>query len=226
MVVSDPNPPRRLQEPSPPFPYEQEQIAYENPGAGMTLAGTLTKPGSGGPHPAAVLITGSGPHDRDETVFGHRPFLVLADQLTRHGVAVLRADDRGVGESTGDLYAHWGHGDFRSGRELLEPDVEFNLGAPDYEATPAHGPDQIEQQMREFLANWTDYRVEAEEFLDAGDSVLVRGRQRGLGKQSGVEVDAPPFGVWAFRQGKIVRIGFYFGEREAREAAGLLRPVS
>jgi uncharacterized protein len=90
VVGSDPN-------------YDQEQVAYENPSAGVTLAGTLTRPSSGGPHPAAVLITGSGPHDRDETVFGHRPFLVLADHLTRHGLAVLRVDDRGVGESTGDF---------------------------------------------------------------------------------------------------------------------------
>ena len=120
-----------------------------------------------------------------------------------------------------DLYARWAQGDFRGGRELLDPDVEFNLGAPDYETTPAHGPDQIERQMREFLANWTDYRVEAEEFVDAGDRVLVRGRQRGLGKHSGVEVDAPLFGVWTFRRGKAIRIEFYFGEQEAREAAGL-----
>jgi ketosteroid isomerase-like protein len=122
-----------------------------------------------------------------------------------------------------DLYASWGRGDFRGGRELLDPDIEFNLGTPDYEATPAHGPDQIEQQMREFLANWAAYRIEAEEFLDAGDRVLVRARQRGLGKHSGVEVDMPLFGVWTFREAKVVRISFYSSEREAREAAGLHR---
>jgi uncharacterized protein len=72
-------------------------------GRSPTLAGTLTKPPRRGPHPAALLITGSGPHDRDETVAGHRPFLVLADYLTRRDIAVLRADDRGVGGSTGDF---------------------------------------------------------------------------------------------------------------------------
>ena len=120
-----------------------------------------------------------------------------------------------------DLYARWARGDFHGGRELLDADVEFNLGTPDYEATPARGPGQIEQQMREFLANWTDYRVEAEEFLDAGDRVLVRARQHGLGKHSGVDVDMPLFGVWTFREAKAVRISFYSSGREAREAAGL-----
>jgi ketosteroid isomerase-like protein len=123
-----------------------------------------------------------------------------------------------------DLYARWAHGDFRGGRELLDPDVEFNLGTPDYQTTPARGPDHVEQQMREFLANWADYRVEAEEFLDAGDSVLVRARQRGLGKHSGVEVDMPLVGVWTFRGAKAVRISFYSSEQEAREEAGLSRP--
>jgi uncharacterized protein len=101
--------------------YDEEPVAYENSAAGVTLAGTLTKPHTGGPHPAALLLTGSGPHDRDETVFGHRPFLVLADHLTRHGVAVLRVDDRGVGESTGD-FASASTQDFASD---VEAGVEF-----------------------------------------------------------------------------------------------------
>jgi pimeloyl-ACP methyl ester carboxylesterase len=65
----------------------------------------LTLPEGAGPFPAAILITGSGPQDRDETVFGHKPFAVLADHLTRHGIAVLRHDDRGVGRSTGEFSA-------------------------------------------------------------------------------------------------------------------------
>jgi len=95
--------PERPQEPRPPFPYAAEDVTFDNPEAGIRLAGTLTIPPGGGPHAAVVLITGSGPQDRDETVFGHRPFLVLADHLTRRGIAVLRYDDRGVGESTGDF---------------------------------------------------------------------------------------------------------------------------
>ena len=85
----------------PPFPYRQEEVSYENALDGVTLAGTLTLPEGPGPFPAALLITGSGAQDRDESVFGHRPFLVIADHLTRAGVAVLRVDDRGVGGSTG-----------------------------------------------------------------------------------------------------------------------------
>ena len=67
----------------------------------MKLAGTLTVPPGAGPFPAVILITGSGAQDRDESILGHKPFLVLADYLTRRGVAVLRVDDRGVGGSTG-----------------------------------------------------------------------------------------------------------------------------
>ena len=94
--------PGRPQEPKPPFPYDEILVSYANPAAkGVTLAGTLTVPKGAGPAPCAVLITGSGPEDRDETIFGHKPFLVLADYLTRHGIAVLRSDDRGVGKSTG-----------------------------------------------------------------------------------------------------------------------------
>ena len=93
---------RPRQEAWPPYPYDTLEVSVPNPNAaGVTLAGTLTLPRGKGPFPAEILITGSGPEDRDETVFGHRPFRVLADHLTRHGVAVLRLDDRGVGRSTG-----------------------------------------------------------------------------------------------------------------------------
>ena len=90
------------QNPKPPFPYKSVEVSYENTGAGVKLAGTLTLPPGAGRSPAAILITGSGPEDRDETIFGHKPFWVIADYLTRRGIAVLRVDDRGVGGSTGD----------------------------------------------------------------------------------------------------------------------------
>jgi fermentation-respiration switch protein FrsA (DUF1100 family) len=92
---------RRPQEPRPPLPYHSEAVTFAGP-SGVTLAGTLTTPDGAGPFPAVVLVQGSGPHDRDETLMGHKPFLVLADALTRRGIAVLRADKRGVGKSTGD----------------------------------------------------------------------------------------------------------------------------
>lgn len=92
----------RPQTPRPPFPYRAEEVGFDNPGApGVHLAGTLTTPEGEGPFPAVLLITGSGQEDRDETVFEHKPFLVLSDALTRRGIAVLRLDDRGKGGSTG-----------------------------------------------------------------------------------------------------------------------------
>jgi uncharacterized protein len=95
---------RRPQEPARPLPYAEVEVSYVS-APGVTLAATLTLPPGKGPFPAVVLITGSGPQDRDEALAGHRPFYVLADYLTRRGIAVLRADDRGAGKSTGDYWA-------------------------------------------------------------------------------------------------------------------------
>ena len=93
--------PKRPQEPRPPYPYAVRDVTFTSPVDGVTLAGTFTAPGDGGKHPAVVLLTGSGAQDRDEAIMGHKPFLVLADHLTRSGIAVLRFDDRGVGGSGG-----------------------------------------------------------------------------------------------------------------------------
>lgn len=93
---------QRPQEPKPPYPYYTEEIVFENPKADITLAGTLTLPQKKGNYPAVVLISGSGPQNRDEEILGHKPFLVIADHLTRHGIAVLRFDDRGTARSGGD----------------------------------------------------------------------------------------------------------------------------
>jgi uncharacterized protein len=92
---------KRPQEPKPPFPYIEKEVVISNPAAGVELAGTLTLPDHGGPFPAVILITGSGAQNRDEELMGHKPFLLLADYLTRKGIAVLRCDDRGFGKSTG-----------------------------------------------------------------------------------------------------------------------------
>src|SRR5258708_6983863 len=93
---------RRPQDPKKPYPYNEEQVTYQNKSAGITLAGALTLPPGKGPFPAVVLIAGSGHNDRDESLMGHRPFLVLSDYLTRKGIAVLRADKRGVAKSGGN----------------------------------------------------------------------------------------------------------------------------
>ncbi len=85
------------------LPYKEEEVVFHN--GDVSLAGTLTLPAGRGPHPAVVLITGSGAQNRDENIFGFKIFRIIADSLTRRGVAVLRFDDRGVGGSTGDFAA-------------------------------------------------------------------------------------------------------------------------
>ena len=92
----------RRQTPTKPYPYREEEVVFDS-APGVRLAGTLTLPPGKGPFPAVALITGSGAQDRNETMAGHQPFLVLADHITRKGVAVLRVDDRGVGRSTGNF---------------------------------------------------------------------------------------------------------------------------
>ena len=93
---------RKQQEPVKPYPYKVEEVSFTNTDANVTLSGTLTLPPKACIYPVIILISGSGPQDRDETFFGHKPFLVLADYLTKKGFAVLRYDDRGVGKSIGN----------------------------------------------------------------------------------------------------------------------------
>lgn len=93
----------RPQTPVEPLPYHSEEVAIPSGDEKITLAGTLTLPDRAGRFPAVLLIAGSGPNDRDETLYGHKPFFVISDHLTRHGFATLRYDKRGVGKSTGDF---------------------------------------------------------------------------------------------------------------------------
>jgi dienelactone hydrolase len=95
----------RPQEPKPPFPYSSEDVTFGNKKFNIFLGGTLTVPEGKGPFPAVILITGSGAQNRDEALMGHKPFLVIADWLSRNGIAVLRYDDRGVGKSQGNYAA-------------------------------------------------------------------------------------------------------------------------
>lgn len=119
---------RRPQNPMKPYPYREEEVTYVS--AGNTLAGTLTVPTGKGPFTAVLLICGSGPHDRDETVMGHKPFLVLSDYLTRRGVVVLRMDKRGFGKS-GGKYATATSADFandaQAGVEFLKTRPEVDV---------------------------------------------------------------------------------------------------
>ena len=94
---------KRPQEPSKPYSYYSEDVTFQNLNAKVSLAGTLTLPKKEGVFPVVILISGSGPQNRDEELLGHKPFLVLSDYFTKNGIAVLRYDDRGVGLSKGDF---------------------------------------------------------------------------------------------------------------------------
>jgi ketosteroid isomerase-like protein len=118
------------------------------------------------------------------------------------------------------VYDDWAQGDFHSGRDLLDDDLEFRMGGAYVEHTRGRGV--FEQQLRDFLGGWDDYSIEAEEFVDAGDKVLVECHQHGHGKQSGAEIDRRLFTVWTFRNQKVVGLEFFSDEHKARSAAGLL----
>lgn len=94
---------KRPQEPTKPYSYHSEEVIFQNTKANISLAGTLTLPKKEGVFPVVILITGSGPQNRDEELAGHKPFLVIADYLTKNGIGVLRYDDRAVGQSKGDF---------------------------------------------------------------------------------------------------------------------------
>lgn len=94
---------KRPQEPNDPYSYYTEEVTFQNKKANLFLSGTLTLPQEKGVYPAVILISGSGPQNRNEEILGHKPFFVIADYLTKNGIAVLRYDDRGVGQSTGDF---------------------------------------------------------------------------------------------------------------------------
>jgi pimeloyl-ACP methyl ester carboxylesterase len=185
---------RRPQNPVKPYPYAEEEVSYSNPAAKIELAGTLTIPPGKGPFPAVLLIVGSGPHDRDETLMGHKPFLVLADYLTRKGIVVLRADKRGVGKSGGD-YAKAVMADFASDAEAgvayLKGRAEVN---PHKIGLVGHSEGGIEAPMaathdREvaFIVLMAGPGVPGDEILQ--QQVVLIGRAAGK-SQADVEKDA------------------------------------
>jgi alpha/beta superfamily hydrolase len=122
----------RPQEPKPPFPYSSEDVTFTNEKFNIKLAGTLTIPAGPGPFKAVILITGSGPQNRNEEILNHKPFLVISDWLTRKGIAVLRYDDRGVGKSQGN-YATANSADLATDAEAaliyLKNNPKINPGA-------------------------------------------------------------------------------------------------
>lgn len=121
--------PKRPQTPKPPFAYKSEDVIYTNKDKSIQYGATITSPQGAGPFPAVVLITGSGQQNRDEELFGHKPFAVLADYLTRKGYVVLRADDRGVGKTGGDVKSATSKdfaGDVMTGLDYLKTLLQVN----------------------------------------------------------------------------------------------------
>ena len=121
----------RPQNPVAPYPYKTEEVAFKNVADGATLVGTLSYPVGykKGKTPVVLMVTGSGQENRDEEIFDHKPFLVIADYLARHGVATLRYDDRGFGKSTGGDVEHATMLDFMrdaaSGVDFLRTSKQF-----------------------------------------------------------------------------------------------------
>ena len=106
---------RRPQTPQPPYPYETEEVTFTNDKAGATLVGTLTVPADA--KCVLLMVTGSGAQNRDEEVFEHKPFAVIADRLARAGIATLRYDDRATGKSVGGMDANVTTKDFAEDAE-------------------------------------------------------------------------------------------------------------
>jgi ketosteroid isomerase-like protein len=117
------------------------------------------------------------------------------------------------------VYGEWAKGNFRAGQELFATEFAFEPGTPDETATL--GADAIEGHMREFLAPWSEFWIEAEKFAEYGETVLVTERQHGIGKSSGVETDATLYAAWTFRDGLVVRVRWDADRQSALEAAGL-----
>jgi pimeloyl-ACP methyl ester carboxylesterase len=178
--------PERPQEPKPPYPYREEEVSYAQ--GEIVLAGTLALPAGDGPHPAVLLISGSGPQNRDEEVFGHRPFRVLSDHLARRGIAVLRVDDRGVGESTGDSRQATSE-DFA---DDAAAGVEFLRGRPEIDpgriGLIGHSEGGVIAPMVASRSDGVSFMVLLAGTGVPGDEILIRQMEL-ISRASGMEVE-------------------------------------
>jgi len=121
-----------------------------------------------------------------------------------------------------EIYAQWARGNMSAGVEMFDTEIAFESFMPDAnDRVLADGPEEIAAFMREFLAQWADYRLIGEEFREVGTKVFVAGRQAARGKLSGVEVEQPMLSVWTFRDGKVVGLRFTPFREEALNAVGL-----
>jgi ketosteroid isomerase-like protein len=121
------------------------------------------------------------------------------------------------------IYTDWERGNIRAGLDLFDPEIVFESFMPDAsERVAAHGPEGIQAFMREFLAQWRNYRIIGDEFKEVSQNVIVvAGRQAATGRQSGVEVEMPISSLWTFGGGKVVRLEWFPSREGALEAAGL-----
>jgi ketosteroid isomerase-like protein len=115
------------------------------------------------------------------------------------------------------VYAEWAQGNFRAGRELFAPDAQFET-ITDGRST-AIGADGIEGYMREFLAQWRDFRTAAEDFAEVGEAILVTERQHATGKSSGAETEMTAYSLWTFRDGLVARVRWRTDRASALEGA-------
>jgi ketosteroid isomerase-like protein len=121
-----------------------------------------------------------------------------------------------------DVYADWARGDMSAGLDMFHPEIAFGAFMPDAsEEVVADGREELAAFMREWLAQWSDFRLIGEDFRDADYKVLVAGRQVALGRRSGVEVGLPVFSIWTFRAEEVVRLKFTPSREVALAAAGL-----
>jgi ketosteroid isomerase-like protein len=120
-----------------------------------------------------------------------------------------------------EVYERWGRGDFGASVELFDPLVLFFVGEGFPDAGTYLGLDRVAEYTRAFLEPWSEITIEAEEIVEAGDSVLVTVRQRGVGRESGATTEFRYFHVWSFRGGRVIRLDNLRDRAEALEAAGL-----
>jgi ketosteroid isomerase-like protein len=118
------------------------------------------------------------------------------------------------------VYAEWAKGNLRAGEELFAEDVAYTPQTPDETATLV-GPDAIEDYLRRFLSQWDEFRMDAEDFTDLGEAVLVTERQHAIGKSSRVETEQTFYSVWTFRDGLVVSVRWDPDRARALEAAGI-----
>jgi ketosteroid isomerase-like protein len=121
------------------------------------------------------------------------------------------------------IYADWEKGDMRAGVELFDSDIVFASFMPDStERITVRGPEGVETFMREFLAQWRDYRLFGEKFRQVGtNKVFVEGHQTATGRESGVAVEDEAFSIWTFRGGRVVNLLFDRDRHRALEAVEL-----